>query len=293
MGRRCFAFALGLLIVFTFVPAQSRTQLEIRVWTQFVSALKEGRLTEDRIRPYDELRQIAPAGLMLKFLGIMKDKATWNEWETAPEIHRLGDTVHYLVPLTFDGHKGLFCFTFLLQDDGQWFFRHMESITVRLDRIGALPTSKFPDVSEGQKAWMREERKQQAQVDLFNWMLRERGRDFALKWFQDGAGYFLEAKTWVPFVPPTMAFILYLCWEQSNLLGNPVTLEKLNEAEAVVRLEPIYLKLHAQTSIGQKIDGEDYRAIFEAQWQDRALSAGWNLNINYAGLQCIFRFTRR
>ena len=31
---------------------------EIRVWRQFVSALKEGRLKEDRIKPYEELQQL-------------------------------------------------------------------------------------------------------------------------------------------------------------------------------------------------------------------------------------------
>ena len=35
----------------------TKDQQEIRAWREFVSALKEGRLTEENIRPYEELRQ--------------------------------------------------------------------------------------------------------------------------------------------------------------------------------------------------------------------------------------------
>jgi hypothetical protein len=159
-----------------------------------------------------------------------------------------------------------------------------------LDKIGALPVSKFPDVTEDQKVWIREERRMQAQTDLFNFLAKEKSKDFAFNWFRDGAGYFMEAKTWVPFVPPKRAFILYLCWEQSNLQGNSIILEKLQDNEAVVKLEPVYLKLHGQTSIQQKISFDDYRKMFETQWQDRALAAGWGLTITYDGTRCVFHF---
>ena len=262
---------------------------EIRIWREFVSALKEGRLTEEEMRPYMELGQMFPPAALLKFLSIMKEKATWSEWEAVPEIHRLDDLVHYLIPLTFDGRKNTFCFTFLLHGNG-WYFRHLESITIRLDKIGALPVSKFPDVTEDQKVWIREERRMQAQTDLFNFLAKEKGKDFAFNWFRDGAGYFVEAKTWVPFVPPKRAFILYPCWEQNNLQGNNIILDKLQDNEAVVKLEPVYLKLYGQTSIQQKISFDDYRKMFEKQWQDRALAAGWELTITYDGMQCVFRF---
>ena len=291
---RCIPF-VATLASFLFCSSGlsvAQDQQEIRVWKQFVSALKEGRLTEEKIRPYEELHQLVPPAALLKYLSIMREKATWGEWETSPEIHRLDDTVHYLIPLTFDGRKNTFCFTFLLQGD-QWYFRHMESITIRLDKIGTLPASKFPDVKEDQKVWIREERRMQAQTDLFNLLAKEKGKDYAFNWFRDGAGYFMEAKTWVPFVPPKRAFILYLCWEQSNLQGNSVILEKLEDGQALVKLEPVYLKLHGQTSIQQKIGFDDYRKMFETQWQDRAFNAGWYLNIEYNSMQCTFRFRSR
>jgi len=96
----------------------------------------------------------------------------------------------------FEGIAGwsLFIFSGSEVDQGeQWYFRPMESITIRLDKIGTLPASKFPDVTEDQKVWIREERRMQAQTDLFNLLAKEKGKDYAFNWFRDGAGYFMEA----------------------------------------------------------------------------------------------------
>jgi hypothetical protein len=102
----------------------------------------------------------------------------------------------------------------------------------------------------------------------------------------------MEARTWVPFVPVSRAFILYLCWEQANLRGNRVTLEKLDDREATIALEPNFLKFYSQTDVGHQISAEDYRRLFETIWQDRAEQAGWKLQIIYKGDTCVFHLTR-
>jgi len=94
---------------------------------------------------------------------------------------------------------------------------------------------KAAGIEEGQKAWDREEWRVSKQVSLFNFLSEEKGKDFAFNWFRDGRGYFSASQVRVPFVTPKKAFILYLCWEQANLRGNNVTLEKLNDDEAFVR----------------------------------------------------------
>lgn len=127
---------------------------------------------------------------------------------------------------------------------------------------------------------------------------RPQGRDYAFDFFKDGAGYFLAAKTWVPFVEPRRAFILYACWEQANLRGNPVTLEKLGDAEAVVRVSTYYFGLYkASAHLRQQIPFEDYRRIFETIWRDRARAAGWAFEIEYKdegypASSCVLRFKR-
>lgn len=168
----------------------------------------------------------------------------------------------------------------------------MEYIFIRLDKISELPTSEFPDISEEQKAWAREEIFWSNMINMFyNPLVKEKGKKAVLGLFKDGGGYFMGAKTWVPFVPPHKAFIYYLCWEQAHLRGNPVTLVHLSESEAIVEIQSIYFALYRNTShMRQKISFEDYRQIFETIWQDRAMKANWNLKIEYEGDHVIFHF---
>lgn len=266
---------------------------DLAIWRGFVAAMKAGGPPPDRVRTYYENFKEP----MLGFLAQMRAKANWVEWEKTPEVHRVGDHVHFLIPLTFDGQTADYCFTFLAEGSG-WFFRHLEAITIRLDKTGPLPTSSFPDVDEKAKAWIREENGWSREVRIFNLVAELKGKPFAFAFFKDGEGYFLSAKTWVPFVEPRQAFVLYACWEQSNLRGNKVTLEKLGPDEAVLRLSTIFFRLYKDTAhLAQQIPFEDYARIFETIWQDRARAAGWDLTIDYVnepyrGSECRLTFKR-
>jgi hypothetical protein len=267
---------------------------DLAIWREFVAAMKTGGLPSAKVRPYyKELRQP-----ILGWLKEMREKATWAEWDKAPEVHRVGEHVHYLIPLTFDGQTATYCLTFLVEG-GAWSFRHMEAINIRLDKTETPPTSTFPDVDEATKAHIREETTWSREVRLFNELAELKGKTFAFDFFKDGEGYFLAAKTWVPFIEPRQAFVLYACWEQANLRGNPVTLEKLDDREAVVRMSTYYFRLYKVSAhLAQQIPFEDYTRIFETIWQDRARAAGWTLEIEYrdegypAGA-CILRFKRQ
>lgn len=264
-------------------------QNDIKIWKDFVENLKKGELTSDEVRPYNESLK-AP---LIELLASLRSKVSWEEFEATPEVHRVHDQVCYLIPLTFDGHKDTYCFTLLIQGD-KWYFRHIESIFIRLDKIAPLPTSTFPDISEGQKAWIREEFLATEQVRLFNFLSKDKGRDFAFSWFKDGAGYFLATRAWVPFISAPKAFIVYACWEQAILKGNSVTLEKMEDDEAIVRMGSIYLELYARaTHLRQEISLEDYRQILETRWKDRASNAGWDLRISYKQGECLFHFDRK
>jgi hypothetical protein len=265
----------------------------LSIWTEFVAAMKTGGLPPEKVRPYyEELR--AP---ILGWLKEMSQKATWAEWDRATEVHRVGEHVHFLIPLTFDGRSANYCLTFLVEG-GAWYFRHLEAINIRLDRTGPLPASTFPDVDEATKAHIREETGWSREVRVFNELASLKGRDFAFDFFKDGNGYFLAARTWVPFVEPRKAFILYACWEQANLRGNTVTLEKLDDAAAVVRMSTYFFGLYkASAHLAQQIPFEDYTRIFETIWKDRARAAGWNLEIEfrnegYRASECVLRFKR-
>jgi hypothetical protein len=265
------------------MPASA--QDELRIWEEFVSSVKKGGITAERVRPYSPAFTVD----LIRWLKMVGEEMMREERDPKPEVFRVGDQINYVIPLG----QSTFCFTILIEG-GSWYFRHMENIFVRLDKVDSLPASKFPDVSEEQKAWAREEIYWSGQVRLFNLLLKEKGREFALSWFKDGAGYFMGARTWVPFVAPARAFVLYLCWDQANLRGNKVVLEKLEDSEAVLRLEsPIYFALYEHTShLKRQISFDDYRAMFEAIWKDRAANAGWNLEITYKESGCVFKLSR-
>jgi len=294
--HRIPAFIIGGLIVASAALAALPAGLEddISIWKEFVAALKKGEITPDRLRPYyEEFR--SP---LMGYLKEMREKAAWPELEAEPEVHRVGDQVHFLIPLTFEGPSVTYVFSFLSEPNA-WYFQHLEAITIRMDKIGTLPTSTFPDVPEETKAHIREEGYWSREVRVFTLLAKDKGKDFAFDFFKDGNGYFLAARVWVPFVEPSRAFILYLCWEQANLIGNEVILEKLEEREAMVRMRTSFFRLYkVATHLSQQISFEDYRRIFETIWLDRARAAGWELRIeyndkDYPAAECVLIFTRR
>ncbi len=143
--------------------------------------------------------------------------------------------------------------------------------------------SQFPDISVSQKAWAREEIYWSfLALNVCLPVSKALGKQKALDLFKDSGGYFVGAKTWVPFESPHKSFILYLCREQANLRGNQVTLEKLNDNEAVIKLNTHFFRVYFTAShLRPVISIEDNCDIFETIWQDRASSAGWNLQITY------------
>ena len=300
LGAAGLALALGLSISVSLqasgIPlGAGQKDADLAIWREFTAAVKAGGPGPDRIRPYyEELR--AP---IMGYLKIAREKAVWAEWDRTPEIHRVGDHVHFLIPLTFDGQTTDYCWTFLVAE-GRWYFRHLEAITIRLDKTAPPPTSTFPDVGEGTKARIREENGWSREVRVFNLLAELKGKPFAFDFFKDGEGYFLSAKTWVPFIEPRRAFVLYACWEQANLRGNAVTLEKLGDEEAVVRMSPYFFRLYQESAhLAQQIPFEDYARIFETIWQDRARAAGWALAIEYVNqphraseCRLVFRLSR-
>jgi len=289
-----FCFGLLILASATLPALTSPGQGDISIWKEFVAALKAGEITADRLRPYYE--ELRPA--LLGYLKEIRERVDWSEMEAEPEVHRVGAQVHFLVPLTFEGPRVTYVFSFLTDKAG-WYFQHLEAITIRMDKLGPLPASTFPDVPEETKAYIREENHWSREVRVFNTLAQAKGREFAFDFFRDGAGYFLAARVWVPFVEPSRAFILYLCWEQANLTGNEVSLETLEDRQAVVTLQTTFFRLYKVSAhLSQQISFEDYRRIFETIWQDRARAAGWDLRIEYvdkdypAG-ECLLRFSKR
>jgi len=286
-------FILGAGILAGGIAAE-QAQDDLHIWKEFVFDLRAGKMEDAaRIRPYyPEL--LEP---MKGYLGQLRAGIAWDKLKAEPEAFRVGNQVHFVISLPYSGDErklsAPFCLTFLV-DEGRWYFQHMETIMIRMDKLGPLPATSFPDVPAERKAWMREEIEISDQVRLFAFLSREKGKEFAFGWFHDGAGYALGARAWVPFVPPERAFILYLCWDFANRKENPVTLEKITDTEASVRVVPRWFQLYERAAhLKPQISLGDYRRLFETIWTDRALNAGWNVEFSYRGDECVFRFARK
>jgi hypothetical protein len=295
MARRRVALVLFVAVVGLWstaalpavVARQGEAQNDLRVWSEFVALQKSGRIAEEHLRP-----AYTAKATMLEFLAVMRRGAAWREWERRPEVHRVGPRVHFVIPLSENGARNTYSFTFLLEG-GRWFLEHFEGIVVRLDRLGTPPVSVFPDLGEDKKAWMRQEKYWSMMAHVFRTLRQASGTEAAFNIFRDGPGYFVEAKTWVPFYAPERAFIVYLCWEQSRLQGNGVTLERLAANEAVVSIDSIFLRLYTQSGhMRELIEKPDYLRIFETIWEDRARAAGWDVGFTYDGPRCSLRFAR-
>ena len=291
--RKVITLLIAVCLLILVASNLANSQDELKIWKEFVTALMNNEMTLERIQPFGSI----PKETLMGWLNMIKEKVPIKELEAKPEFHRVDDKVHFILSLTYEARKVDYCFTFLTEGDN-WYFHLLEALFIRLDRTPSPPTSEFPDVTEEKKAWDREEWRVSKQVRLFNFLSEEKGKDFAFNWLCDGSGYFSASQVRVPFVTSKKAFILYLCWEQANLRGNNVTLEKLNDNEAFVRMELIYFALYkAASHLKEQISYEDYRQIFETIWQDRAEKAGWKLKITYEeeaykGEKCLFHFTK-
>ena len=259
------------------------------IWTDFLIRLENGSFSPCDISPYPGLEALTPK--LAEILLRLKDPLlAARDRGAAPEVHASANQVHFLLPLGQKEPGEVFCFSFVIAED-LWRFRHVENITIRLDQTGPPPVSTFPDIPEIHKAWIRDEIQASEMARLFNFLRAEKGREFALNWFRDGAGYILSARAWVPFLPLPQAFIYYACWDLANLHGNPIKLEQLDECKALVAGKLRYFELYQRAShLEQRIAYQDYRAIFETLWKDRAVLAGWDVQITIDGAQVLLAF---
>jgi len=277
---------LAIVTVDASAAASSNDPAADRVWRKFLERLSRTGISRARMKPYmPELAE--PMTLILRNLA----PAAAAFAAARPEYHRVGDQLHVVVELPQD-RGGTWCFSFDVSG-ATWYFQHVENIVLRLDRTGSPPVSHFPDITDDRKTWIREEMATTETVRLFNFLCESKGKDFAFDWFRDGRGYVLAARTWVPFVEPHRAFVLYACWELANLRRHPVTLERLTDEDARVRIRPLYFQLYQRTGhMRKQIDFADFRRLFETIWTDRATTAGWRCQIVYEGDDVVLQLSR-
>lgn len=270
-----------VFVIIWILPSILFSQEGTTVWKEFIEDVRSGTIRAEQLMPLEELGDSFKPTLLV-YLDSLRAQASDEDWSAIPEVFEKEDIIVCLVPWSTRSEKVTYSFKFKIVD-GKWFFQHLETIFLRLDKVGSYPVSVFPDISERSKAWIRQETYWSFVVNnIYNPLVTQVGTRYVLDLIKDGKGYVLAAKAWIPFLDYSDAFILYLCWEQSRLNGNYVTLIKRDSIEAIIEMETIFFALYENSgTLKSQISFDEYRFIFETIWYDRAKYSGWNLKIEY------------
>ncbi|MBE0557080.1 MAG: hypothetical protein IH628_07585, partial [Proteobacteria bacterium] len=96
IGRGRILLRASLMVSMAFSVASA--QDDLRVWREFVSLVRSGTMTVDRIRPHQELEDSKHR--LLGYLEIARKQALPHEWEADPEVIRRDSLLHYIISLT-------------------------------------------------------------------------------------------------------------------------------------------------------------------------------------------------
>ncbi|MCX6567164.1 MAG: hypothetical protein NTW38_12230 [Candidatus Aminicenantes bacterium] len=94
---RLLPAAIGMMVLFGLQPVWG--QDDLAVWKEFVTAVKSGRITLDRIRPHEGVSREMQLQQLMEIKGYHDQLKSWTEWDD-PKVFPVGDQVHYIVTFT-------------------------------------------------------------------------------------------------------------------------------------------------------------------------------------------------
>jgi hypothetical protein len=251
-------------------------------WTWFRSKLVEGSWTRDDLEPLHE--ELSPS-----LQGVLQQIRTQagTGLATSIALHRMlrgKDSASFLFRVA--PGDPLLCAT-VVQARGRHRLRQIEAITLDLGDLPPLPCDArlLPGPSEETASWIREEIAMTERVRLYNHLAVKQSLESALAWVSDGAAFLLAARSWIPYMEPGLAFLWYAAWSETHLHRNPVIVRQANPLGGrLVMVDPLHRRLYRQTThLRKQISKQDYEALFEAAWRDRAENAGFHLTVQGSG----------
>src|SRR5512143_811958 len=105
ISRPKLLLTIGSLLA---LPPPSLAQDADSIWHQFTAALLRDEITAERLRPYDP----SFTRPLLGYLDTLRLEVPAEQWKQQPEVHRVGNLIHYLVPFRAGADSAEFCFTF-------------------------------------------------------------------------------------------------------------------------------------------------------------------------------------
>ena len=251
------------------------------IWNEFIEKLRSDSLTDNDFT--DDVRLFLSSFLTGTSSQIRREKF----------IHSPANLIdgEYKKIAILSCPDGEYRFDFI-SENSKWRLCFIEGITLPLENINNFPYNLFAPLPE-KESWIRVERDISKTVHFFCKLRDIFGFDEALLWFNDGASEFLCAKSWVPFYRESKAFILFCGWIESRINGENVSIDMLSDTKYVIRfINHLWFKIyHVASHIKVQLTLDEYKALFEHIWSDRATHAGWNIHFEYDENDTILTFT--
>lgn len=89
--------AILLALAAAFGCGFARSQDDLSIWKEFITMLKGGRMTAEKIRPYEQLGDKYKP-ILLGYLDSVRTQAAPEDWTAEPEVIRIGNRTQYVVP---------------------------------------------------------------------------------------------------------------------------------------------------------------------------------------------------
>jgi len=180
-----------------------------------------------------------------------------------------------------------------INDGGTYKLAFMECITLPVFNLNKLPYIDFIPLPEKENE-IRYEKAVSKTVWYYCKFKELLGRDEAVKIFLDGNGEFIGARSWVPFYSDRMVFVAYAAWIESRINGENISLDEFSESKSIIRfIGHLWRKMYDMTGhLKLQIEYEEYIELFEAIWNDRAKSSGWQIEFLYDGEDTVLIFTK-
>ena len=250
------------------------------IWNEFLEKLKHDSFSEDDFTDDNRV-------FLFPFLSGYTAQFRREKYIKSPAELFDGENKKIVI---FSCPDDKYRFDFII-DKGKWRLCFIECITLPIANINNFPYSSFTALPE-KEAWIYAEKSISKTIHFFCKLRELIGFENALLWFNDGAGEYLCAKSWVPFYKESKAFIIYCAWIENRINGEDVSVEMFEDTKCIIRfVNHLWFSVyHVSTHIKTQLTLDEYKILFEHIWTDRAINSGWSIDFKYDGSDSVLIF---
>jgi hypothetical protein len=186
-----------------------------------------------------------------------------------------------------------FVFT-LVRSKDQWRISHLETILIPLHTIPNVPYDQILKLDDEQRAWMCSEQEIHIISRIYKELKEIGGKDYAQRFFMDGAGFKVAMDAWMPLIEGPPQFVLYTAIMESNLRGSKCTVMQADENRAELVMHPLaHLEVIRRAFFRDKIGQDEYKELYTLVMRDRAKHCELDISIGFQDINCTVVVTAR